>query len=200
MDTNEIIRKHYSPPQRRPAPGGLFLVQDFVNAHFAEEPETGRERAPEPIVRWLRAFRLLPPNQRLRDDDVRQLLTLRRGLIALLEANDGHAVDARAVDALNTVASKAALAVRFEGGTPALAPLGSGADAIAARLLAAVQAAFADGTWQRLKVCGASDCRWAFFDTSKNRGGAWCSMAGCGNRAKARAFRQRHARKATPRR
>lgn len=200
MDTNDIIRTLYSPPERPPAPGALFVVQDFVNAHFDEEPESGRDRAPEPMTRWLRSFKLLGPNQRLAPEDASDLLTLRRGLIALLEANDGHVADARAVDALNAVASRAPLAVRFERGEPQLEPLASGADAIAARLVAIAQAAFADGTWQRLKVCSADDCRWAFFDTSKNRGGAWCSMAGCGNRAKARAFRQRHARKPSPKR
>ncbi len=29
-------------------------------------------------------------------------------------------------------------------------------------------------------------CGWLFFDTSKNRTRRWCSMRGCGNRAKAR--------------
>ena len=26
-----------------------------------------------------------------------------------------------------------------------------------------------DGTWSRLKICAADTCRWAFFDSSKNR-------------------------------
>ena len=45
----------------------------------------------------------------------------------------------------------------------------------------------------RVKICPADDCRWAFYDTSRNRSRQWCSMEGCGNRAKARAHRQRHA-------
>jgi predicted RNA-binding Zn ribbon-like protein len=32
---------------------------------------------------------------------------------------------------------------------------------------------------------------WAFYDRSKNRSGHWCSMRVCGNRAKARQFRER---------
>lgn len=40
---------------------------------------------------------------------------------------------------------------------------------------------------QRVGQC-ADDrgCGWLFFDTSKNRTRQWCSMKGCGNRAKAR--------------
>jgi predicted RNA-binding Zn ribbon-like protein len=49
-----------------------------------------------------------------------------------------------------------------------------------------------DGTWDRMKACRADDCEWAFYDSSRNRSGTWCSMEVCGNRAKARAFRARH--------
>jgi predicted RNA-binding Zn ribbon-like protein len=40
---------------------------------------------------------------------------------------------------------------------------------------------------QRVGVC-ADDrgCGWLFYDTSRNRTRQWCSMRGCGNRAKAR--------------
>ena len=46
----------------------------------------------------------------------------------------------------------------------------------------------------RVKICPADDCRWAFYDTSRNRSRHWCSMEGCGNRAKARAHRERNTR------
>ncbi len=48
-----------------------------------------------------------------------------------------------------------------------------------------------DGRWDRLKICPADDCRWAFYDRSKNRSRHWCSMGVCGNRAKSRTFRER---------
>ena len=47
------------------------------------------------------------------------------------------------------------------------------------------------GDWERVKICPADDCRWAFYDASRNRSRQWCSMAVCGNRAKARAHRER---------
>lgn len=60
-------------------------------------------------------------------------------------------------------------------------------------VLAAVAQAMADGSWSRLKACRADDCQWAFVDTARNRSRQWCDMAVCGNRAKARRFRSRHA-------
>jgi predicted RNA-binding Zn ribbon-like protein len=48
-----------------------------------------------------------------------------------------------------------------------------------------------DGTWPRFKTCRNDECRWAFYDHSKNRSGTWCTMADCGDKLKARAYRQR---------
>ena len=41
---------------------------------------------------------------------------------------------------------------------------------------------------ERVKQCEGDQCGWLFFDTSRNRSRRWCSMADCGNRAKARRF------------
>jgi predicted RNA-binding Zn ribbon-like protein len=46
---------------------------------------------------------------------------------------------------------------------------------------------------RRVKECpGLGDCGWLFLDTSKNGSRQWCSMEGCGSRAK---MRQLYARK-----
>ncbi|WP_066399739.1 CGNR zinc finger domain-containing protein [Neobacillus mesonae] len=43
---------------------------------------------------------------------------------------------------------------------------------------------------KRVSQCEGDQCGWLFFDTSRNRSRRWCSMADCGNRAKARRFYQ----------
>jgi predicted RNA-binding Zn ribbon-like protein len=60
-------------------------------------------------------------------------------------------------------------------------------------LLLIIRDAQADGSWDRLKLCGNPDCRWAFYDRSHSRQGAWCDMASCGNRVKNRNLRARRA-------
>jgi hypothetical protein len=61
-------------------------------------------------------------------------------------------------------------------------------------LVAAAAAKVAiEGRLDRVKICPADDCRWAFYDTSRNRSRQWCSMEVCGNRAKARSHRERAA-------
>jgi predicted RNA-binding Zn ribbon-like protein len=58
--------------------------------------------------------------------------------------------------------------------------------------LVVIRDAQRDGSWARLKACANEDCRWVFYDQSRNRGGSWCDMAACGNRLKNRDFRARH--------
>jgi predicted RNA-binding Zn ribbon-like protein len=38
----------------------------------------------------------------------------------------------------------------------------------------------------RLRECAGEGCSWLFLDSSRNGRRKWCSMSGCGNRAKAR--------------
>jgi predicted RNA-binding Zn ribbon-like protein len=81
-----------------------------------------------------------------------------------------------------------------------LEPEAPGLPGALAALLVPVAEAIADGTWSRVKACRADDCHWAFYDFSRNRSGAWCEMAVCGNREKVRAYRERAPRKASGRR
>src|SRR2546429_197417 len=60
-----------------------------------------------------------------------------------------------------------------------------------AGLLLTIRDAQADGSWNRMKLCGNPDCLWAFYDRSHSRQGAWCDMASCGNRLKNRNLRAR---------
>lgn len=50
----------------------------------------------------------------------------------------------------------------------------------------------------RLGLCAAEGCDTWFVDTSKGGRRRWCSMAACGNRAKATRHRRRHVRSAYP--
>jgi len=96
---------------------------------------------------------------------------------------------------LNRAAARAGVSLRFDsGGRVRLEPAARGVDAALGRLVAIAASAMVDGTWARLKACRADDCHWAFYDHARNHSRHWCSMAVCGNRTKARTYRQRHAR------
>lgn len=65
------------------------------------------------------------------------------------------------------------------------------ADSAVGSVLAAATRLSLLGEFSRIKICPADNCRWAFYDRSRNRSRSWCSMSSCGNREKARAWRQR---------
>ena len=65
-------------------------------------------------------------------------------------------------------------------------------------LLLIIRRAQEDGTWKRLRVCANPDCRWVFYDRSRNQQGHWCDMAVCGNRLKNRRLRARQASSTAP--
>jgi predicted RNA-binding Zn ribbon-like protein len=175
------------------APDQLELVRGFVNTRELD-PDVETFDSPHAAASWLADRGLVAPGTKLDRRDLERAVEFREGLRSLLEANNGDPLDDAAVAVVNDALANAALAVRFDrDGEPELAVEASGVDAAIARLAAIVYEAKVGGTWRRLKVCAADDCRWAFYDRSRNRSGTWCSMGVCGNRAKVRAYRERRA-------
>jgi predicted RNA-binding Zn ribbon-like protein len=171
----------------------LELVCDFVNTADLEERHDDLLDA-RGLVRWLAAHRLAGEHARARDEDVADARAVREALRQLLRANNGVAVDAVAAAAtLDAAGRRAGLTVRFDSGAIRLVPRERGVHGALGGVLAAAAEAMADGSWQRLKACRSDTCRWAFVDNARNHSRQWCSMSVCGNREKARTFRQRHA-------
>ena len=110
----------------------------------------------------------------------------------LLAHNVDGFVRADVASALDRAAARSELRLRFDKtGSGTLESEADGVDGALGRLLAIVHRSAAEGTWSRLKACRDETCEWAFYDHTKNRSGTWCNMAVCGNRAKARAYRER---------
>ncbi len=175
---------------RQPAPPPMHLVEDFVNTRNEDDESLA---TPAALAGWLTERGLGPPRLRATKDDLARAVEVREALRALLMANNGGPADPDAPRALNAFAARVPYVARFsDGGAAALSPAGDGADSALAGLLRIVLDAMAEGTWPRLKACRMRTCGWAFYDSSKNRSAAWCSMRVCGNRQKARTYRARH--------
>jgi predicted RNA-binding Zn ribbon-like protein len=180
--------------ETKPAPTPLLLVQSFVNTWDADhrsdlllDPAAARD--------WLTRAGLWSADRAPEPAELDLARRVRESIRAMLVANSGGpqpaSTDLQAIQAA-AQASRPALQVA-PGGQVSLAA--KSADRLEAGLLAlllAIRDAQRDGTWRRLKACGNADCRWAFYDRSHSRAGAWCDMATCGNRIKNRRLRQRH--------
>lgn len=173
------------------APGSLALVQDFVNTVDIEAEQEELD-TPEALGSWLSGRGLMTAGRVTAADHARAI-ELREALRHLLFANNGASLHEADLEVLNGAAAGARLRPRFVARSQAhLEPEVAGTMGALGHIVASVSDAMADGSWYRLKACADDGCQWAFYDRSKNRSGHWCSMEVCGNRAKARQFRQRH--------
>ena len=174
------------------APGTLELVRAFVNTLDVDE---GADQLTDPaaLAAWLRERGLMRARTASRAD-LHEARLVREALRSLLLENNGISTRKEAAAVLDRAARRARLGVRFRAGSGQLEAAAGGVDGALGRLLGIAAGAMLDGTWSRLKACRAEDCRWAFYDQARNRSRTWCSMAVCGNRAKARAYRSRRRR------
>lgn len=178
------------------APGALDVVRGYINTVDLETGEDGIA-TPDGLRDWLVAHALLDRRQKVGESDVARARELREDLRALAAANAGHALPDAAAKRLNRWGEAFRLTVRFdEGGESRLVSDGDGVARGLGAILALVHHAQVEGTWTRLKACAKDSCQWAFYDHSRNKSGAWCNMATCGNRVKVARFRQRQRRAA----
>ena len=174
------------PGDRPAAPGELALVQAFLNSYWdlAEENFAADLFAtPDGLRSWLLERGLIERDARVTARDHAAAVAVRDGLRALLIANNGGELDREAL--------AAPLAVELAGGDPRFVALPGRLDGALSLVLSIVARAMLDGSWSRMKACRDSECRWAFYDHSRNAASSWCSMSVCGGRAKQRAYYRR---------
>ncbi|BBY60790.1 CGNR zinc finger domain-containing protein [Mycolicibacterium sarraceniae] len=182
--------------EAKPAPEPLARIQALVNTI---DLESGVDRLAlvTDAQPWLRTHGLLPFDGIPTDDELRAIRDVREALRAMLLQNAGG--PAPTVDQLSPLSRiTAAAGVRVHLGADGTVQLAADSDSLDGRLLAlmlVVSDAQRDGTWALLKACANEDCRWAFYDRSRNHGGTWCDMATCGNKLKNREFRARRTRR-----
>jgi predicted RNA-binding Zn ribbon-like protein len=175
-----------SQPDSQVAPGDLEPVRTLLNSWLipndTRQPtdqlaDLVRQHAwPQPDARLIRELR----------DDLRRIVE--HGGPA------SHQEPAAADECLNRWIARLGVRVTVADGnvsyTHDAGPAGG--------FLVAVISAVATGTWSRLKAC--PDCRWVFYDHSRNGSKRWCLMyAGgpadraCGTIAKVRRYRSKKA-------
>lgn len=181
------------------------IALDFVNTVVSTRSGSVDALAKGPLVAqwlnracpaaWIDLLPHGPSGQRiLHRESVRLRVTLDTVFEAIAK---GHSPDESTIQELNRVLAWARRSSRIlvsDASPPALehvyAPLHPAASLVpiteeAIRLIGSADPA-------RLRRCRADGClRW-FLDSSKAGRRAWCSMATCGNRAKAARYRERH--------
>jgi predicted RNA-binding Zn ribbon-like protein len=175
----------------KPAPTELAVIEAFVNTVDFEDGEEALS-IPAELSAWLAEHDLAEPGETFSHEDLAAAIAVREALRALLLANNDGELEPAAPATLTAAADRARLTVAVdEQGHARVEPRAAGIGHVFGRLLGIVARAQAEGTWERLKACPWDTCHVAFYDHSRNHSRTWCSMAVCGNRAKAQTYRRR---------
>jgi predicted RNA-binding Zn ribbon-like protein len=190
----------YDDPDH-PRPAEVARLEAFLNTvdrhtfgGHGQKPADRRELLATPgrLRDWLLAQRLLDdPRARVGAGDLARARDLRDGLRAWLRARQGLDHDPERLGRARDLFGGLRLRFGLEARTAALRPTGGPVAAALERLAADLATAAATGTLQRLKVCGAPDCQFVYYDHSRSRTSRWCSTEVCGNRMKTRRYRDR---------
>ena len=176
--------------RERPATERLATYGDLLAfAHAAcglEGPELEALNA-RALARPLRAAAAL-----------RRALALREALYRLFSSQArGRAAGAADLDELNDLLGAALAHLRVESREAAFKWAWSGVaenlDAPLWPILRSAAELLASPRRAQIRECDGAQCTWLFLDLSRARSRRWCSMASCGNRAKARRHHQRRA-------
>lgn len=162
-------------------PPAVVLVREFVNT-VEWQVDVDSWHTPSALADWF-SINTRWERHELDLRDLALARRLREGLRSILLIHAGHDPLEVTMPDLNDALSLIPLRMRFEAtGAFGLVPAGDrGVAGPLGEVLEAVATARADGSWVRLKACSRDSCRWAYWDSSRNRSGRWCSMAGCGN-------------------
>jgi predicted RNA-binding Zn ribbon-like protein len=170
------------------APLPAAVVRDFVNT---EDHETGEDALSTTtgLGDYLQAEQLWDGTGIVRRTHLERARLLRSGLREALEQH--HDGEDRPLEGLRRALGDMPVMLDWsvEQG-PVLTAAGTGVARAVALVAVAAHECATQGIWDRLKVCSADDCAWAYYDRSKNRSRNWCEY-GCGNKVKTRAYRER---------
>ncbi|MFJ2862555.1 CGNR zinc finger domain-containing protein [Kitasatospora sp. NPDC087314] len=151
---------------------------------------------PSDLAHWLPRSRLRLPADAVRIDPA-QLTATRtlRDALWRLAADRAHGRPGTAADyaVLNQAAAHPPIVPRIAPDGTAAAPLPADGHQIASTLARDAIALFTGPYADRVRECGAHNCRLIFVDTSRPGRRRWCSMERCGNRHKVQALRARRA-------
>ena len=152
-----------------------------------------RWRTPADLEAWLHE-RFPAIDASCAEHELRDAVTLRGAIASLAYAAvGGHPSVARDVDIVNLYASTPDLPPVLAGGSRQAGRTRARASQALSAIARDAVAVFGTDARDRLRECAAADCSIVYLDVSRSRNRRWCSMQRCGNRAKVRAHRARHA-------
>jgi len=148
---------------------------------------------PADLGRWLVSSGMAESMPEVTPDDLPVARELREAIYALAARKAG-AKSKEARQTLNQVAAGSPAVPQFKSDGTAV--LTGSASALLVSLAREAVQLFGSDMADLVRKCQSPVCAIYFVDTSRKGDRRWCSMSGCGNKAKAAKFRQRQRRSA----
>ena len=152
-----------------------------------------RLRRPSDLSRWFVKAGLAAARVRVTSADLEDARCLRSAIHGLARnAIDGTVPVVGDLEIVNEWAMQSRPRWVLDGlGSARLQPATSAREALSLVAADAVEL-FGGALSDRIRDCGAHDCGIIFVDRSRPGSRRWCSMRGCGGKAKSAAYRKRH--------
>ncbi|MBP1176171.1 putative RNA-binding Zn ribbon-like protein [Paenibacillus sp. PvR133] len=176
------------------------LWTDFVNSEWHDWRGSGRseDRLLKPewqndfLIQW--QFSAPVPASA---EDIEEMQILRRELRSFAEhLTSGGQMTSDLVDTINRKMIEGGPVTRLlkqedEHFNIVLEPVANGWKKVLAEVVADFAQAFVNSGGSRIRICDNTDCRWVFYDDTRNRSKRFCDDKMCGNLMKVRRFRER---------
>lgn len=186
---------------------GNLPCLDLVNTEAMSEGEpVDLLSGPGDLLAWLKDAGLITESARAAHERLegkgevaslfRQAVSLRSHLRRMAERlSEGKSPTDEQLEAINRVLAERPthqkLVRKAKGFTVTLVPERESALQLLGPVAESAGWLLEQGNLQLLRRCENPDCVLYFYDTTRNGGRRWCSMASCGSRAKAAAYYQR---------
>jgi predicted RNA-binding Zn ribbon-like protein len=143
---------------------------------------------PDDLARWLVSAGMASTRPRTAAKDLATARVLREAIFVLAGKPSGAKAGA-ARETLNRIAADTAAAPQLQ--TNGTMRLEGDAGALLVTLAREAVELFGSDAAKLIRQCEAPSCTFYFVDISRRGDRRWCSMSGCGNKAKVREFRRR---------
>jgi len=148
---------------------------------------------PADLGRWLVSSGMAESTPETTPDDLLAARVLREAIYALASRNGGAKIK-EARQTLNQIAAGSPAVPQFKSDGTAV--LTGPASALLVSLAREAVQLFGSDMAELVRKCESPVCGLYFVDTSRKGDRRWCSMSGCGNKAKVADFRRRQRRSA----
>lgn len=178
-----------------------FLWTDFLNSMWHDWRGSGESEDRLKNNEWLKSFLKkwnLSPSLPIKEDELRQLTSLRELMKRIsLSVSANNAIKQKELDTFNTFLEKRTLEPRLvkhneHFGIHMENQKSDSWEQVMSEIAYSFAKTLSEGETERIRRCSNPDCKWFYYDNTRNKSKIYCTSRLCGNLMKVRRFREKN--------